>query len=403
VYATYAGGIESIARCSEILGPIVILMLIFTLLASANNVDLKYLLPVYADSGLKGIIKGSLAPASYLGHSVEYLMLAAFLHKPRQGAPYAFGAIITATLVVLISMTTATAVLGVNLAPKMWYPFFEMSRKISMFGFIENLDPLPIVIWVASVFIKLAIYMFVTSYGTAQFLQIQNWRIMIWFVAPVVLLFAMIPGNVSEATAAYLLNYWVPIALPVNMIGLPLLLLIVGKIKQARRKPEGAPEGDPPSGDNGQQTANVQMEGTRSPETQAEDSEAGNTAAGAPQVKGRQASDGQAETAPNGEPAADKPPTGSAPLGGSQAGDAPEGASADGSTQAGRPRSGGTQADASADGSAQAGRSQSGGTPADASAAGSAQPGGGQSGGSHAGDTQSAKPPSSGSQGGKTP
>ncbi|RCW43065.1 GerAB/ArcD/ProY family transporter [Paenibacillus prosopidis] len=231
VYATYSGGIVSIARCSEVLGPIIILMVILALVASLNNADWKYLLPVFVDSGMMGVINGALPPASYLGHSVEYLMLASFLYQPRKGAPYAYWGVIAATFLVLIAMLMATVTMGTNLAPKMWYPFFEMSRKISLFGFIENFDPLTIVIWVASVFIKLAIYLFITSYGTAQFLKIKNWRTMIFFIAPVVMAFAYFPRNVSEATANYLLNYWVPYALPINMIGLPLLLLIVGKIR----------------------------------------------------------------------------------------------------------------------------------------------------------------------------
>ncbi|MDF2652572.1 MAG: hypothetical protein K0Q73_8377, partial [Paenibacillus sp.] len=41
--------------------------------------------------------------------------------------------------------------------------------------------------------------------------------------------------NVSEATGSYLNHYCVPFVLPVNMIGLPLLLLIVGKIRQKKQ------------------------------------------------------------------------------------------------------------------------------------------------------------------------
>lgn len=231
VYATYSGGIAGIGRLSEILGPIIILMVIVVLAASLNNVDMKHLLPVFADSGMKGIIKGANAPASYLGHGVEYLMLAAFLHQPRKGAPYAYWAVGTASFVALISMVMATVTIGINLSPRLWYPFFEMSRKISLFGFIENFDALTVVIWVASVFIKLVIYLFITSYGTAQFLGIKNWKNLVWFIAPIILIFALFPKNVSEATSNYLLNYWVPVALPINMIGLPLLLLIVGKMR----------------------------------------------------------------------------------------------------------------------------------------------------------------------------
>ncbi|MBW5445672.1 GerAB/ArcD/ProY family transporter [Cohnella sp. CFH 77786] len=238
-YATYAGGIVSIARCSEVLGPVVILMIVLVLAASVNNVDAKNLLPVYADTGAMKIFKGSLPSASYLGHSVEYMMLAAFLYQPASGKRYAYWAAAAAAFTVLIAMTMTLMTIGVNLSPKLWYPFFEMSRKISVLGFVENLDPLTVITWVTSVFVKLAIYLFITAYGTAEFLGIKNWRNLVWWIAPVIIGFALIPQNISQATANYLLNYWVPIALPVNMIGLPLLLLVVGKIKNRGSQASG--------------------------------------------------------------------------------------------------------------------------------------------------------------------
>ncbi|MEX2415252.1 MAG: GerAB/ArcD/ProY family transporter, partial [Paenibacillaceae bacterium] len=125
---------------------------------------------------------------------------------------------------------------GSNIASKMWYPFFEMTKQISVFQFIENLDALAVAIWMSSVFIKLSIYLFITSYGTAQFLNIKNWKTLIWFIAPVVTVLSLFPKNVIEATSNYLMNYWVPIVLPINMIGLPLLLLIAGKIKQRKQQ-----------------------------------------------------------------------------------------------------------------------------------------------------------------------
>lgn len=161
-------------------------------------------------------------------------MLAAFLDKPHKGSRYVFWGVITSVVLVVLSTIMVNLTIGSNLLSKMWYPFFEMTRQISLFLFIENLDAIAVMIWISSVFIKLAIYMFITCYGTAQFLKIKNWR-MFWFVAPFVTILAIIPQNVVESTTHYLLNYWVPIVLPINMIGLPLLLLIVGKI-QLRRK-----------------------------------------------------------------------------------------------------------------------------------------------------------------------
>ncbi|WP_233568189.1 GerAB/ArcD/ProY family transporter [Cohnella faecalis] len=186
-YATVTGGIVNIARCSEVLGPIIVLMVVLVFAASLYQVNLHHLLPVFVDNGAVRIAKGALPPASYLGHAVEYLMLASFLRQPSKGAPYVYGAVAVTAFFVLISVMVTQATIGVELSTKMWYPYFEMARKISLFGFIENIDPVTIVIWVASVFIKLAIYLFVIAYGTAEFLGIKKWRHMAWINAPIIL------------------------------------------------------------------------------------------------------------------------------------------------------------------------------------------------------------------------
>lgn len=236
VYVTYIGGIEGVGRCSEFLGPIILIMVAVVLVANIFNVHGSQILPVYADSGMLKIVKGAFAPASYLGHSIEYLMLASFVKQQPHKSSYVFWAVLLASFMVLVTTVTIICTIGSTLASTMWYPFFELARKISLFGFIDNFDAVPVVVWIASVFIKLSVYFFVACYGTAKFLNIRNWRNLIWILAPVMFAFALIPQDVSQASTNYLINYWVPIALPINMLGLPLLLLVVGKWRQRRRK-----------------------------------------------------------------------------------------------------------------------------------------------------------------------
>ncbi|MNR19593.1 Spore germination protein [compost metagenome] len=155
--------------------------------------------------------------------------------KPGKGPFYTFGAVLTAVFFVLITTTMIILTIGVNLSTNMWYPFFEMIKKISLFGFMDNFDAIPVVIWIASVFVKLAVLLFLMSYGTAQFLHVRNWRNLIWFIAPVMFVFALVPQDVTETSTNYLQRYWVPVAMPVNMLGLPLLLLVAGKWRQRKR------------------------------------------------------------------------------------------------------------------------------------------------------------------------
>lgn len=138
----------------------------------------------------------------------------------------------------LIMLTSGMIILtfGPHIPANMWYPFFDMTRVTSIFKFIENIDAVVIVIWVSSVFIKLCVYFFVACYGTAQWLHINNWRILIWFFAPVVIILAMLPINVDTASLIYPKKYWLPYVLPVNMLGIPLLLWFVGSIRKRLKR-----------------------------------------------------------------------------------------------------------------------------------------------------------------------
>lgn len=234
IYAIYAGKLQGIGRLSEILGPIIFLMVFVVLIANVGTVHYRNLLPVLKEQTFKEVFSGSLAPASYLGHSVSVIMLVPFLTDARRGMKYVIFGVLLSSIILFWASVMILLTINPHLAAHMWYPFFEMTKKIQI-GFVENWDVLAVVIWISSVFIKLTVYMFIASYGTAQFLRIDNWKVLVWILAPIFIAFAIYPESVVESTNHYLKNYWIPFVLPVNMIGLPLLLWIVGSIRKKWR------------------------------------------------------------------------------------------------------------------------------------------------------------------------
>ncbi|MFC5653328.1 endospore germination permease [Paenibacillus solisilvae] len=235
LYALYEGGIEGIARCSEVIGPLIFITLIFIFCLSLNNLDWHMLLPVFTDSGWKDIMKGSLSPTSLLAETFMLVMLIAFMNEPKKGPSQAiwgvgiaFGFVFIATLFVIMTF-------GPNLSGRMMYAFYDVVRFISMMEFIQNVDVIIIVVWMTSFFIKLSLYVFICCYGTAQFFRIQNWRALIWVVIPIVLFLAMLPAN-ELFGIEYNQKYLIPFVLPVNFIFIPLLLWFVGAIRKNKEK-----------------------------------------------------------------------------------------------------------------------------------------------------------------------
>lgn len=235
IYVVCAGGIEGIARCSEVFGPIIMFVFILLLVLAIPNMDINRILPVFADSGTFKLLQGTLTPLSFYGESVFMLMLIHFLDEPKEGPPKAIlGVAIVATIVNLLVLGVVLA-LGSELPSMLTYPVFDMIRIITM-NFVQNLELIAVLVWILSVFIKLSLYLFLASYHTAELLKIKNWRRMVLVVAVVTWLAAVVITRLNELGLHYLKFIWIPYVLPINMVGLPILLLIVGYIKRKRTK-----------------------------------------------------------------------------------------------------------------------------------------------------------------------
>lgn len=231
-YASQKGGIEVIARCSEIIAPMVVVVFFGIVFLNWPNMRLENILPIYADSGIGTILRGSLPIVSFFGEVVLLTMTVPFMEKPHKallGIAIAGGCTV---LIVVISVGAVLMTLGPELASRMLYPAYEVVRYISAMGFIQNIDVAVVMVWFCLYFVKLASYFFYTTYGLAEWFGFKDWRKFVWFVGPVVTCISMWPRHYSFATTRLMNEFWIPYVLPIDMIGIPLFLWIVGIIRK---------------------------------------------------------------------------------------------------------------------------------------------------------------------------
>lgn len=231
-YATFQG-LESIARCSEIVGPVMFLVYTVLVVLILKEIQWKYVLPIYSNTGVLPILKGALSPASFLCGSISMIMmLAPFMVEPNKAPSRGMWGISLAGIFLTIVTLVVIATLSPNLTAKQWYPAFEAVRFISVENFIQNLDAVIVVVWLSSSFIKFTLFFFITCYGTSQWLGIKNWRNTIWVIAPFIYILALVPRNVIDINILYPIKFLIPFVFPVNLVGIPLLLWIVGTIRK---------------------------------------------------------------------------------------------------------------------------------------------------------------------------
>lgn len=241
VFTVYRGGIEGIGRISEMWGPFLLVILIITYVLTISNLDRNMLLPVYADTGITRITAGALAPASLLGESVLSMMLIPFIDKAGKKTRTALMlALCVSSFLLLVGAIWVVMTFGPVVADKFTYPFFEMVKLIYLMEFIQNLDILIISIWLVSVFIKLSVYLFITSHAVAQwFGKPDQWKRAIGGVAALTFALCMTVIRINPPTNILLEQIWIKYVLPVNMVAIPLLLW---SVSAARGLKENHPE-----------------------------------------------------------------------------------------------------------------------------------------------------------------
>ncbi|MCM3629895.1 spore germination protein [Paenibacillus glycanilyticus] len=230
VYINYAGSVEAIARFSEMAGPLLLAGILITFCLNLTNLHPSLLFPVFADSGVMPILKGSLVNASFLGESMMIMMLTPFISNSKKMLKPVLLAICVPSLIAVAIALMVIATFGTNMGSALFFPYFSMVRFINYLEFVQNMDVWIMFIWIFSVFVKLAIYLFINSYGTAQLLGIKNWKIMIGFAAVLIFSKSLLPANVFG-----MLDYakiWVTYIFPIFIVALPIVFLLVSLIRK---------------------------------------------------------------------------------------------------------------------------------------------------------------------------
>jgi|GEM_PF-2486905 spore germination protein (amino acid permease) len=234
-YVVYKGGITAISRCAEIIGPILIFVLFVQLFLNPEDMNMKRILPVYADTGWLAIVKGTLSSFNYIVDPSIILMLFFFAENKRTASR----AILWGTATTVIWGVLATMVLmfvtGPHIAAQLVVPVYSLTKYISILNFIQNIDAFFIPLWLLAAFVKLSVCLFILSYGISEWSGFRNWKLIACFITLIWFgfnLYSTRPVGDAFTLKSFFLNN---IFFPFVYIVIPLILWLIGSIKQRRK------------------------------------------------------------------------------------------------------------------------------------------------------------------------
>ncbi|MFP3126068.1 spore germination protein [Ectobacillus funiculus] len=233
VYALFSG-IEVIARLGEMILPVILVLFLIEiiLLFGSHTIRIERLQPVFGEGW--GPVWKVVWPNGIqhsLGELLEFAMIWTLTKHPER--------IIKPTLLatvcygVILSTFEALAILafGEGTFSTSTYPLYRLVKVISIADFLENLDALGILYFIATAFFKVTLQIYGVIRGIQLLLYLRDSRVLVLPIAVIVLFLALTESeNISEHMYSALKSLAYPGT--VSFILIPSLLLIVTCIRK---------------------------------------------------------------------------------------------------------------------------------------------------------------------------
>ncbi|MFJ7980034.1 endospore germination permease [Lysinibacillus xylanilyticus] len=231
IYAAFLG-IEVFARSAEILFPIFILIFIFFVVCISPSIKIENLLPIM-ETPKKSIFFSMILFISLFSFPLVILLMifpsAVNVQKSAQKGFY-IGAIIGGIVLVTI-ITLSILVLGPANTASRTFPSYSLAQRISIGNFLQRIEVIMAAMWIISIYIRTFMYFYASVVGIAQLFKIKNHRPLIFPLGMIILGISQIVHPNIIHSDIYNRDIW-PIFSFVVMVFLPLVLLIVAKIRK---------------------------------------------------------------------------------------------------------------------------------------------------------------------------
>ncbi len=228
-------GLQVVTRYAFLFISIAVLVLIFSLLFASSEMDINNFLPILQLPAMKYVEGINIILSIPFGELVVFLMILPYVRKKQKPiGRYFLGGFLMGAVMFLLVVFRDTAVLG-NTVSLFALPAFESLRLVTLFGSLSRLEILFAVVVIILLFFKISILHYVTVLSTAQVFKMKSYKPIVFAVGVLMVSygFTLYPSSIQHDTSGRETS---DILWQVFEFILPLLALIVGKIRKKKAK-----------------------------------------------------------------------------------------------------------------------------------------------------------------------
>jgi spore germination protein KB len=182
--AALKSGIKTLGRWSGFAALILFASLLMLLMMSIPNMNPGNFRPVLSQ-GLAPVLQGGFEILSYpFAYMVPFL--AVFTNFEKSNSPYKiyFFSMLAGGIIVMLIYATNIAVLGPEIASKLYYPTY-VTASIIKIGFVQRIEILASIIFSLGGFVELSVYMLAATKGITKLFHCSDYKTL---VIPIALL-----------------------------------------------------------------------------------------------------------------------------------------------------------------------------------------------------------------------
>jgi spore germination protein KB len=228
------GGVEVIGRLAEMVVPVVIIMILIIIILLIPDMEVENMFPIM-EKGMMPSLMGSIVPQSWFSEFFLIAFLLPYVADQNKGKKWGMISVAAVMLTLSFINFAVLFVLG-GITAHFVYPVASAVRYISIADFIEHIEAIVAALWVVGVFLKICVFYYALVLGTAQWLNLSDYRPIIFPMGLLMLLFAVWSApNLMELT--YFLGSSFPFYMHSIQVGIPLLLLFIAKWRKRANNP----------------------------------------------------------------------------------------------------------------------------------------------------------------------
>jgi spore germination protein KB len=223
------GGVEIVGRFAQLFLPAFVFFFLFIAIPIIPDLSPSNMLPVMGE-GIMPSISGAGVLQTWFSEYITVSFLLPFVTDREKAAKSTLISLFAVILTLVISNLEILLLLG-EITGNYTYPFLIVAKYISLAEFFTHLESLHMAIWVLGVFVKICVFFYVFVLGTAQWMNLSDYRPIVFPLSFILILFSVwVAPNLQELIHA--ISTSVTFSLLTVLVVIPVLLFCMAWVKK---------------------------------------------------------------------------------------------------------------------------------------------------------------------------